>query len=298
MLRSAKRILARARLLTVVALVSSFAATGCDEVRARRNIQEGNKRYQESKYEEAIALYDDALASQPQLAIGWFNLGTAHFALYSPGNDKDAKNVAHATAASNAFARYVQMMPADPDGRTMLLKVYKDSGNYDGAIKYYEEVLKKEPNNLVTLSEVAQTYVDAGKFEEAIKWFRRVIEVDPSKDGRADTLYRIGVMQWRRLNKHLEVAGLERQRIADEGLAALQEANNMRASHGPTLAYINLLYRERAWASEASYARSIDTATALIYERQAREAMKAAQAASNSPGGTPAPDNKAPAPKK
>ena len=288
--RSPKRILACA-----AALFAVLVAGGCDEVRARRNLQEGNKKYQDSKYEEAITLYDEALASQPQLAIGWFNLGTAHFALYSAGN-KDPENEAHATAAASAFAKYVQMVPSDQDGRTMLLKVYKDSGNYDGAIKYYEEQLQKDPNNLVTLSEVAQTYVDAGKFDDAIKWFMRVVEVDTSKDGKADTFYRIGVMQWRRLNKHLEVTGLDRQKIADVGLDALQQANDIRTGHGPTLSYMNLLYRERAWASEASYSRAIDTASALIYEKQAKEAMKAAQALSNSPGGTPAKDPKAPTP--
>jgi tetratricopeptide (TPR) repeat protein len=298
MLWSPKRILARAPFLRywAAAVVLLVGGAGCDEVRARRNIQEGNKKYQDSKYEEAVKLYDEALSSQPQLAIGWFNLGSAHFAIYQPGNDKP-ENVAHATAAANAFLKYVQMAPEDPDGRGMLIKVYKDSGNYEGVVKYYETQLEKDPNNLITISEIALAYVEAGKFDDGIKWYKRLIEVDPSNDGKGDTWYRIGTINFRRLNKHPEVAGVDRQRIADEGLSALAEARTLRPNHADTLTFTNLLYRERALASEASYARAIDTAAALVYEKQSR-AMKAAQAASNPPGGTPAPDPKAPAPKK
>jgi tetratricopeptide (TPR) repeat protein len=285
-------------ILACVAALAALGGTGCDEVRARRDIQEGNKKYQESKYEEAVVLYEGALKSRPELAIGWFNLGTAHFALYNPGTKEPAVQ-AHATKAAEAFLRYVQMVPTDQDGRTMLLKVYKDSGNYDGAIKYYDEVLAKDPNNLVTLGEVAQTYVDAGKFDDAIKWYKRLIEVDTSKDNKADTYARIGILQWRRLNNHAEVFGLARLKIADEGIDALQQANELRQNHPNTLTYWNLLYRERSTASEASYARALDTASALGYQKQAMEAMKAAQAASNSPPGAPAPkDPKAPAPQK
>jgi tetratricopeptide (TPR) repeat protein len=301
MARSPKRFLRGARVMAFLAagLAGVGGLGGCDEVRARRNVQEGNKRYHDSKYEEAIKLYDDALASQPQLAIGWFNLGVAHFAIYQPGS-KEAANDAHAVAAINALNKYVQLVPDDGQARNLLLKVFKDSGHYEGAIAYYTERLEKDPSKLDLLSEMAQTYVDAGKFDDAIVWYRKLIDADPSVDGKADALYRIGVMQWRRLNKHLEVAGHERARIADEGLSALTEANELRKDHGGTLSYINLLYRERAWASEASYARAIDTASALSYEKQAKEAMKAAQAASNTPAGSPPPKPKdtPPPPKK
>ena len=150
----------------------------------------------------------------------------------------------------------------------------------------------------MTLGEVAQTYVDAGKFDDAIKWYRRVIEVDTVTDTKADTFARIGILQWRRLNNHPEVASVARLKIADEGIDALQQANELRAGHPNTLTYWNLLYRERALASEASYARAIDTASALAYQKQAMDAMKAAQAASNSSGGQAPKDPKAPPPKK
>jgi tetratricopeptide (TPR) repeat protein len=69
------------RRLGIAAVVSLLIAlTGCAEVKARRKIQEGNNAYYDGDYAKAIREYDAALASQPQLALGWYNLGLSHLA--------------------------------------------------------------------------------------------------------------------------------------------------------------------------------------------------------------------------
>jgi tetratricopeptide (TPR) repeat protein len=247
---------------------------GCQEVGARHDIQEGNKAYYNGKYDEAITRYTGALAVNNQLAIGWFNLGLAHLALFSPGLKGSETNDGHAKGAIDALQHYLQLQPLDNQARDYLLSTFLDSGHYEGALNWFEVKLQKDPNDLEAVAQLAQINQQAGKYDEAIKWHKKRGEMVPSVDLKADSWYSIGVLDWRRLNSHPEIQTVERVRIADEGIAWLQKADEVRKGHAPTLSYINLLYRERALGSEVSYVRAVDTATALVYYKLATEAAK------------------------
>jgi tetratricopeptide (TPR) repeat protein len=248
---------------------------GCREVGARRNIQEANKLYYAGKYEEAITLYDEALAAQPDLAIGWYNLALTHHALFSPGA-KTPQNDAHAQAVIDALQKYRTHFPKDPDAVKYLLSTYMDWGHYEGAIEYFKQKLADNPNDLTAVAQLADIYQKAAKFAEAIEWHKKHAELDPKPDNKADAWYSIGVLDWRRLHDISlnPPGGAERVKIADEGLAWLQKANEIRKNHLATLAYLNLLYRERALGQDTSYARAVDTATAQVYYKQAKELQK------------------------
>jgi len=248
-------------------------AAGCQEVGARHDIQEGNKLYYDGKFDQAIKRYDEALKVDNTLFIGWFNLGLAHLALFSPSS-KTATNESHAKGAMDALENYIHLQPLDTQARDILLSLYIDSGHYDKAIKYFEDKLAKEPNSIDAVAQLAQINQQAGNSDEAIKWHKKKAEMVPTQDLKADSWYSIGVLDWRRLYGHAEIAGLDRLRIADEGIGWLQKADEVRKSHAPTLSYLNLLYRERALSSELWLARSVDTANAQVYFKQAQEAAK------------------------
>jgi tetratricopeptide (TPR) repeat protein len=268
-------------LIALVAFAGSLA--GCKEVGARRNIQEGNKAYYRGDYDKAIVLYNRGLAAQPDLDIGWFNLGLAHLALFSPGI-KAADNIAHATGAIEAFQKYLAKRPNDTQARDYLLSTYIDSGRYEGAIEYFEQQLARNGGkDLEALGQLAQINSQAGNFDKAIEWHKKKAEVETTVDGKADSWYSIGVMQWRRLNNHPEVVGEERLKIADEGIAALVAAGEIRKDHSATLSYENLLYRERGLAHGASWARAVEVASAQVPQKRAIELNKAAATAPQAP---------------
>jgi tetratricopeptide (TPR) repeat protein len=254
-------------------LLLAFAAMGCREVGARRDIQEGNKLYYASKYEQAVAKYREALAVQPDLAIGWFNLGLAYLANFAPGLKTEANEV-HAKGAIECFEKYIAMVPTDVQAQDYLLGVYIDSGRYEGAIRFFEVKLEKNPADIESVAQLASISAQAAKYDDAIKWHKKKAEMVTTNDLKADSWYSIGVLDWRRLNGHPDVMGAERARIADEGLAWLVQADKVRQHHSPTLSYLNLLYRERATAHGASYARAVDTTSAQVYYKLATEAAK------------------------
>jgi len=248
-------------------------AIGCQEVGARHDIQEGNKLYYAGKYDDAIKRYTESLGVQKDLAIGWFNLGLAHLALFAPGL-KTPENEAHAQGAIDALQHYLQLEPKDTQARDYLLSTFIDSGHYELAIKYFEAKLEKDPNDVDAVAQLAQLNQMASRYDEAIKWHKKKSEMVTSIDLKADSWYSIGVLDWRRLNNHAEIQGPERVRIADEGIGWLQKADGARKAHSPTLSYLNLLYRERALGTDLSYARAVDTASAQVYYKAATDAAK------------------------
>lgn len=267
--RSTKSILVF--LLALPALLVS--GVGCQEVGARRDIQEGNKFYYDGKYDEAIKHYTEALALEPQLDVGWFNLGLAHLALFAPGL-KTPDNEKRAMGAIDALQHYLALQPRDVQARDFLVSTYIDSGHYELAIQYFEKQYEKDQTNIETIAQLAQINQQAGKYDEAIKWFKKKGEMVKTIEEKADAWYSIGVLDWRRLNGHADIQGEERMRIADEGIGWLQKSDEARKGHAATLSYLNLLYRERALASEVSYARATDTATAQVYYKLATESAK------------------------
>jgi hypothetical protein len=124
------------------------------------------------------------------------------------------------------------------------------------------------------VAQLAQINTMAGRYDEAIRWHKKKADMVTDASAKADSWYTIGVVDWRRLYQHAEVAGADRVRIADEGIGWLQQADAIRPDHSGTLSYLNLIYRERAVASDASYARVIDTASAQVYYKRAVAAAK------------------------
>ena len=251
----------------------ALLALGCQEVGARRDLQEGNKLYYAGKYEQSVVAYEKALAVKPALALGWYNLGLAHLAMFAPGM-KTKENEGHAQGAIHAFLEYMKTNAGDTKARDYLLSTYIDSGHYEGALAYFEKQLEKNPGDLQAVAQLAQINAQAGKFEDATRWHKKRVELETAPDAKADAWYAMGVLSWRALSNHLEVTGNLRAKIADQGIFALEEATKLRSSHQATMTYLNLLYRERALAHEAVYARAVDLATAQFYYAKANALAK------------------------
>jgi len=93
--------------------------TAADEsarTEARATYKRGFQLFVESRYEEAIALYREAVALDPQLAIAWNGLSMAH------------RNNGALDEAIAAAARLVEIEPDDPLSHTNLSILYMKKG--------------------------------------------------------------------------------------------------------------------------------------------------------------------------
>jgi len=210
-----------------VALVLS--ATGCDKLRARDQLNKGVASYKNLKYEQAIEHFKNAVTLDPGLKNAKIYLATAYLAQYIPGVDS-------------------------PDNLQ----------NANLAIEQYKAVLNEDPKNVNSIKGIAYLYLQMKKFEDAKSYYGKAIDLDPNDP---EAYYSVGVIDWTqayqpRMEERAKI-GLrpdeplkdkklcaklreEGEPVIQDGLDKLNKALQLRQDYDDAMAYVNLLYREKA----------------------------------------------------
>ncbi len=214
-------------LVTTAALVLS--STGCNKLRARDQLNKGVASYKNARYEQAIEHFKNAADLDPSLKNAKIYLAAAYVAQYIPGVDSP-----------------------------------ENLQNANNAIAQYEAVLQEDPNNVNSVKSLAGLYFNMKKFDESKKYHRRALELDPNDP---EAYYSIGVIDYWSLFTPLQEerskAGLRpdeplkdkklcaqlREKDSatlNEGFDSLKKAMDLRQDYDDAMAYMNLLYRQKA----------------------------------------------------
>jgi len=220
--------IARATALVAVAL-TLFSAAGCNKLRARDHLNKGVQSYKNAKYEEAIAHFQRAVSLDPGLLNARLYLATAFAQQYIPGADTEDNN------------RMAQQ-----------------------AIDQYKEVLERDHKNINSVKGIAYLYLQMKKFDEAKQYYRKATELDPNDP---EPYYSVAVIDWTQSYqprmeeraklglkpeeplKDKKVCASLKQRISpyvQDGIDDLNKALQSRPDYDDAMAYMNLLYREKA----------------------------------------------------
>jgi tetratricopeptide (TPR) repeat protein len=279
-----------------VAAALLVAATGCDELSSRREIQKANKLYLEGRYAKAIELYDAALKRTPDLTIGHHNAGLSYHKLFQPGVESP-ENKVYAEKAAFHFTKYLEEAAGDQKVISLLTTIWLDSGQYDKALAYWSDVLAKNPQSRDVLEKLANINRQAGQYDKALEWHYKRLELETDTGGKVKALLDIAQMQWSRLQK-AEMVDVERIAVVDVGLAALQKAEQLDPKNAQVQSLIGSLYQHRALAHNASWAKAVESASQRYHQVKFTEIRKAESAAPapGAPGGAKPPDPSAPTP--
>ena len=209
-----------------------FSATGCDKLRARDQLNKGVASYKNAKYEEAIDHFQQAVALDPSLLNARLYLATALANQYIPGVETDDNN------------RIGQQ-----------------------AIDEFKKVLEKNAGHdqkVTSLKGIASLYFNMKKLEDAKQYNHKVAEVDPNDP---EAYYSIGVIDWTqtyqpRMEERAKLglkpeeplkdkkvcADLKEKNWANiqDGIDELNKALQLRPDYDDAMAYMNLMYREKA----------------------------------------------------
>jgi tetratricopeptide (TPR) repeat protein len=218
------------RIVAVAAAVVTVLATaGCDKLRARDNLNRGVAAYKNARYEQAIDRFKEAVALDPSLQNAKLYLATAYAQQYIPGVDSP-----------------------------------ENLQNANSAIEQYKAVLNQDPKNVNSIKGIAYLYLQMKKFDDAKDYYRKAIALDPNDP---EAYYSIGVIDWTqayqpRMEERSKLglrpdeplkdkklcAQLRDQHgtIIQEGLDNLNRAIQLRQDYDDAMAYMNLLYREKA----------------------------------------------------
>jgi tetratricopeptide (TPR) repeat protein len=242
------------RILLAVVLVALASGAGCDKLRARDKLNKGVTAFKASQFDAAIEDFKEAKSLDPTLTNARLYLATAYANQYIPG------------APSPENIRMGQQ-----------------------AIQEFQEVLEKDPKNLSAIDGIGSilynmggTPFDPAKFEESKKYHKLHIQLKPEDP---EPYYWIGVIDWSlayRGNKDMReeynrsakktikdtdpmppaLAAQFQQKygpLVDEGVENLKKAMEVRTDYDDAMAYLNLLYRQKADMEATPDARAADT---------------------------------------
>jgi tetratricopeptide (TPR) repeat protein len=208
---------------------------------ARKWLNEGVQAYRGGQIDQAIVDFQNAKQLDPSLVNAQLYLATARSAQYIPG-DPSPENAQHGDQALQEFR---SILGAHPDNLSAI----------DGAGSI--------------LYNLAGTPFDPEKMEESKSYHQKHIELRP---GDPEPYYWVGVIDWslafrgngdmradfnkiaKKPVKNTDptppaLAAQFRQKyggIVDEGIANMNKAMDLRPDYDDAMAYLNLLYRQKA----------------------------------------------------
>src|SRR5246500_370196 len=226
------------RVLTLAAVaLALISSLGCDKLKARDQLNKGVKAYKDNHYEQAIDHFQQSVRLDPSLINARMYLATAYVSQYIPGVD-EPDNLRTAQQAITEYLKVIDMNPSRDQ------KVNSAKG-------------------------IAYLYLNMKKWDDAKKFYRMASDLDPNDP---EPYYSVGVIDWTacyqprmeeraklgmKPEEHLSASNKDQKKVCEElkaknapsiqeGIENLNKANPLGPGHGQAIAYLNLMYREKA----------------------------------------------------
>jgi tetratricopeptide (TPR) repeat protein len=240
---------------SLVLVVAGLAAAGagCAKLKARDMLNKGVQAYKAGQFDVAIEDFKQAKDLDPSLTNARLYLATAYASEYIPG----APSEDNVRLGEQAIAEFKEVLQADPNNTSAIDGI--------GSILY----------------NMGGTPFDPKKFEESKQYHLEHIRIKPSDP---EPHYWIGVIDWSlayRGNKELRANYNAKSKkpvkdedpmppplqqefqskygpVIDEGVSHLKTAIELRPDYDDAMAYLNLLYRQKADTEATAEARQSD----------------------------------------
>jgi tetratricopeptide (TPR) repeat protein len=251
-----------------------LSTTGCDKLKSRDDINKGIAAFKNAKYGDAVELFKQASALDPDNPNARLYLATSYMSQWIPGAESP-ENLQFAQMAKDEF---LKVLEKDDKNTTALASLASLSYNQASSLTGDKKV---------------------EKFDEAAKWYKKLIEVDPKNK---EAYYSLGVIAWAKWYPALMTARAELRMkpedpgpvkdkkvkdelkekysaMVDDGIANLQKALDLDKEYDDAMAYINLLIRERADLVDNpdDYKKQIEVADSWVQKALDTKKLKAAR---------------------
>jgi len=202
---------------------------GCNKLKARDQLNKGVQAYKNAKYELAIEHFKNAVALDPRLLNARLYLATAYTQRYVPGADTPENNQI-GQQAIDEYKRVLQMDPSNTNSVKGIASLYFNMKRFDQAKEYHEKVKQLDPNDPEEYYSIA------------------VIDWTQSYGPRQEERSKLGLKPDEPLKDKKVCESLRDRSLAkvDDGIQNLNKALQLRPDYDDAMAYMNLLYRERA----------------------------------------------------
>jgi len=267
------------RVLSVIfVLLTSFSSHLFAQTTAADELNLGVQAFKRSKFEEAIQHFEKCVALAPENPVAHLYLATAYSEQYIPGVETP-ENDRMAEHAIEQYQHVLDSNPLVPSARSSakgIAYLYLQMKKFDDAKKYYRmasDLDPDDPENYYSIGVIDWTQTYAPRQEERSKLGMKPDEALSARDKRV-------------------CAEMREKNTANvqEGIDNLNKALKLRPDYDDAMAYMNLMYRERAdiqCDDPAAGAADLKTADDWVDKTMATKKAKAEKAApSTEPTGT------------
>ena len=255
---------------------SAFSQTSDDEFKL------GVAAYKSNHYEEAVRHFEKATELAPDNINAHMYLATSYVSQYIPGVDSDDNK----SVAERAILQYQKVL----------------------------DLNAKNDQKVNSAKGIAYLHLNMKNWDKAREYYQMASDLAP---GDPEPYYSIGVIDWiqcyqRRMeerarlsmhpDQHLSSKNPEQKKVCDElqarnwsliedGISKLDKALDLRPEYDDAMAYMNLMYREKAdlECTDAA-ARNRDLKTADEWVDKTLETKRANAEKANRPPGARAPN--------
>jgi tetratricopeptide (TPR) repeat protein len=232
----------RSHFAFILIVLLAFASAGCAKLKARDFLNKGVAAYKAGNFDRAIEMFKQAKEADPTLLNAQLYLATAYASQYIPG----APSEDNINKGKQAIAEFQGVLQADTNNLSAIDGI--------GSI----------------LFQMAGQPFDEKKMAESRSYHEKHIQLEPTAP---EPYYWVGVINWTlayRANAGLRKAWNEANprktvkdeqpmpeavraefqekygAIVDDGIKQLKQAIVVRPDYEDAMAYLNLLYRQRA----------------------------------------------------
>jgi tetratricopeptide (TPR) repeat protein len=252
--------------LSVATLAVALFSLGCGSqisyLKARNALNKGVASFGRANYSFAVEHFKEAIAEDPSLLDARQYLATAYMSQYIPGSESEGD----LELARNALQGFQDVLDHDPTEAQAILAIssmaslYFNMKEFDQSLEWYDKLLAMDPNNLpglYTKGVIAWTQVYLPRLE-----VRAMLGMSPEDPGpiKAD-------------EAKTELAEMNMP-IIEDGMKCLETAIELDPDYDDAMAYLNLLYRERADISETKEEYDEYTAQADNWVQQTLDTKK------------------------
>jgi tetratricopeptide (TPR) repeat protein len=222
----------KSKLLAALAVAAlAVMSTSCEKLKARDQLNKGVQAFKNAKYPEAVERFKTAVELDPSFATARLYLATAYMQQYIPGADSP-ENMQFANAAQDQFMKVLEQDPKNELAIASLASLYFNQKKLDDAKQWNEKLVSINPKSkeaYYTLGVISWTKVFTPRMEARAKLGMKPEDPGPLKDKKV----------------RAELAA-KNGPIIEDGIGDLKKALDLDPEYDDAMAYLNLLYREKA----------------------------------------------------
>jgi len=237
----------KAILIAAVALALVLSGAGCAKLQSRDNLNKGVQAFKGAQYPQAVEFFKTAVDLDPTFVTARQYLAVAYMQQYIPGAESP-ENKQMWQAAHDNFLKVLDSDPKNPVSIEYLAALYLNEKDWANARQWYDKVVAVEPENPVGYYSLA--FIDWSEWYP--EYGRARLELGMKQDDKGPFKDK----KKREELKHKFGATIQ------DGLTNLEKALKLDPNYDDAMAYLNLLYRERADLADTKeeYEASVKTA--------------------------------------